>query len=338
MPKISINILNYSHDKETIRECIDSILAQSYGDFEVIYMDNESKHRQECIPFVRETYGHNPKVVIVVNEKNLGYTGGHNKFFVETASELLMVINPDTKMDVDFLNNIIPVFEDPKVAAATGKIIKPFKGKEGQTLLDSTGVSINRSRVAYDRGHLEEDKGQYDDKTDIFGVSGAGAIYRKSALEDVKLSDGEYFDKDYFAYMEDVDLSWRLRLYGYSIRYVPSALLFHERNFAAVEGGIKNIFAFLKSKKDSSGWLLGMSFRNRLWTIYKCDFGSPLYKALPKIVAREIGKIGFSIVFKRDMLWAVPQFFKGLSKMKVKRNLIQSRRKLSAEEMGAWFK
>jgi GT2 family glycosyltransferase len=338
MAKIAINILNYSHDVETIRECMDSILAQSFEDLELVYMDNESKYRETCIPFVQEAYGNNPRVKIVIHPKNLGYTGGHNDFFTKNQAEFLMVINPDTKMEKDFLAKIMPIFDDPKVAAATGKIIKPFKNENGETILDSTGVSISRSRAAYDRGHLEVDKGQYDSDTDIFGVSGAGAIYRKTALEDTKLSEGEYFDKDYFAYMEDVDLSWRMRLYGYSIRFVPAAILFHERALAASEGGLKSFLTFLRHNKSASGWLKGMSLRNRLWTLIKCDFGFAFWKDSPFIIVRELAKWGYVVVLKRDTFWAIPEFFKGIGKMRKKRALIQSRKVVSSAEMAKWFK
>jgi GT2 family glycosyltransferase len=339
MSKVSICIVNYSHDSETIKECMDSLLAQSFEDFTLVYMDNQSKHHDTVVPFVREHYSNHPKVAIVDNGTNLGYTGGYNKFFKEYESPYLMVINPDTKTDKDYLQTMITYLDaHPNVAAATSKILKPFKNDKGESLLDSTGVMVTRTRSAFDRGHLEVDHGQYDNQTDIFGVSGAGAIYRRSALLDTQLSDGEYFDNDYLAYMEDVDLSWRLKLKGYEIKFVPNAILYHERNMAANEGGMRNFRAFFKHQQAQSSFLKRLGMRNRLWTIYKDDFGWTFWKDAPFIIAKEIAKIGYLILFKRDVLPALGEFYKKLPEMKKKRKLIQSTKTVSSKDMAKWFK
>ena len=74
-----------------------------------------------------------------------------------------------------------------------------------------------------DRGADQADVGQYERIEEVFGASGAAALYRRAMLEDVRVL-GEYFDEDFFAYREDADLAWRARLLGWSCLYVPTAL------------------------------------------------------------------------------------------------------------------
>jgi GT2 family glycosyltransferase len=79
-----------------------------------------------------------------------------------------------------------------------------------------------------DRGADTEDRGQYDEDVEVFGITGALAVFRREALDASRI-DGQVFDEDFFAYREDADLAWRLRGFGYRARYVPKAVAYHRR-------------------------------------------------------------------------------------------------------------
>jgi GT2 family glycosyltransferase len=107
----------------------------------------------------------------------------------------------------EFLERIVGALEArPDAASATGKLLR----LDGKTL-DSTGIVMLRSQRHLDRGADEPDRGQFDKPEDVFGPSGAAALYRWKALQDVAI-DGQFFDEDFFAYREDADLAWRCRL------------------------------------------------------------------------------------------------------------------------------
>ena len=89
-------------------------------------------------------------------------------------------------------------------------------------MIDSTGIVMLPSIRHLDRGAGELDRGQYDRDEDVFGASGAAALYRRSMLDDVRV-DGEWFDEDFFAYREDADLAWRAQWRGWRCRYVAAA-------------------------------------------------------------------------------------------------------------------
>ncbi len=321
MSKIVVNLLGWNH-KYLLKKCIDSVLAQSYKDFELVYMDNASS--DGSAEFVKNNY---PSIRIIANNSNLGYAGGHNKFFSEIDREFLMVLNPDVQMFPDYLKEAIKGFEDEKVSAVMGKLLRP-----SSRVVDSTGIIINLARRGRDRGQWEEDKGQYDNQIKIFGVNGAASIFRKSALERIKMpklsarnsvpgTQYEYFDEDFFAYWEDLDLSWRLNLAGYECRFVPSAVAYHERNAGQSKGGYKKVFSFFKHHRKLPAGVKKWNWKNHLFCIIKNDF--KLYKSLPFILLREFAMFIYILVFEAATFSALPEFFKQLPKILKKRKYIK---------------
>jgi|SRR5579872_1530884 len=342
MSKIAINIVGWKHPHEVLQKAMDAVLAQDFGDFELWMSDNsaaESGAMGKNVEFCRKLYGNNPKVKIIDNHGNIGFAGGHNKFFDSTDSELAMVLNPDAYMQPGFLKQIIKAFEDPKVAAATGKMLKPETDQNGRHQIDGTGIVVRKTREAGERGQLEIDRGQYDHDTDIFGVSGSAAVYRRSALQQVKILNNEYFDPDFLAYYEDLDLSWRLRLIGYTAKYVPDAIIYHERAAGKSPGGIRKPITLIRHYKQMPGHIMKFSARNHLFAMIKNESALNFWKDSPWIVGRKIAYFGYLLLFRPVVFYqAWKEFFELLPKMLKKRKIIQSRRKVSASEMHKWFK
>ena len=218
--------------------------------------------------------------------------------------------------------------------------------RNGEWLLDGTGIVVNRARRGRERGQLEVDHGQYDSQLDVFGVSGTAAVFRKSALHDAALPAGsmsarpECFDEDFFAYWEDLDLSWRLRLLGYTCRYVPGAVVYHERVASSSEKGYKNPLAFYRHHAHLSKRIRQWNWRNHLFAIVKNDFGSPLATGFLFILGREVAMLGWILIFEPSTLGAVPEFFWLLPTMLRKRRVVQERRRAAGVQGAAiapWF-
>lgn len=336
MNKISINLLGYRSDLDVISKAIDSVLAQSFQDFVLYYSENDSLTKS-ILPDIREKYANNPKVRIVDNKENLGYAGGHNKFFSEADTELVMVLNPDAILEKDFLLNIIPLFENKKVAMATGKMLKPEPDANGNRILDGTGIVVYRTRRGKERGQTEIDRGQYDNDPYVFGVSGTAAVYRRSALEEVKIGS-EYFDHDFFAYWEDLDLSWRLKLAGYIAKYEPKAIVYHQRVAGSYKYGYKNPIGFAMHHAKLSGNVRRWNWRNHLFCIIKNDFGWAFVRDFPAIFFRELAMAVYITLVEPKTWGILPSFFELLPKMLRKRKVIQSRRKVTQHEAEHWFK
>lgn len=337
MPKISINLLRYNTSFEDIRETLSQALAQDFDDYELVYSENAPAGKPKLIDQVRDVFGGSPKLRIVDNGDNLGYAGGHNKFFTETNSELLMVLNPDALLHPSYLSEIVKAFDDPKVAGASGKMVKPQKNEKGETILDGTGIIVYKSRRGRERGQLEVDRGQYDGETDVFGVSGTAAVYRRSALLAAEIL-GEFFDPDFFAYWEDLDLSWRLRLQGYNLKYVPTAIVDHGRAVGSSEKGYKDVVGFVKHHSQFSLNVRRWNWRNHLFCVIKNDFGWAFWSAFPLIFLREFLMLGYITVFETRTLGAVPDFFRLLPRMLRKRKIIQANKKVTSAQMAPWFR
>jgi GT2 family glycosyltransferase len=337
MPTISINLLRWSTPWEEVQQCLAAVLKSEFQDFELIYSENPHFSAPSLIDEVQRRFGDDSRVRTIRHDSNLGYAGAHNRFFFESDSELLMVLNPDAVIDPLFLRNAIGPFSDPSVGAVTGKMLKPEASSNGERILDGTGIQIYRSRNARERGQHEPDHGQYDNIQNVFGVSGTAAIYRKSALEAAKLEESEYFDTDFFAYWEDLDLSWRLRLFGFKCIYVPEAIVEHRRAAGLSPGGLQKFSSFVKHQRSFPLTIRQWAWRNHLFAIIKNDSGFCFYRDLPAILLREIGWLGFIFIFVPSTLLSIPSFFKLLPIMVAKRRKIYRRKARSSEEVFRGF-
>ena len=102
--------------------------------------------------------------------------------------------------------------------------------EESFDLINNAGTSLSSAGDAADRGIYEPDRGQFDEEEDLEAICGAAVLVRRSALEEVGL-----FDRDFFMYYEDTDLSWRLRRRGYRLRYQPASVIRHVHAASSVE-------------------------------------------------------------------------------------------------------
>jgi GT2 family glycosyltransferase len=153
----------------------------------------------------------------------------------------------------------------PQIASATCKIkrwdffAKDAEGQGKTNFIDTTGIAITREHRFIDRGQGDIDHGQFDQEEEIFGASGAAAIYRLSAIDDVAFINEdkkkEYFDELMFMYKEDVDLAYRLQWAGYKCIYIPTAVVYHDRSVEARGRGFFNIIrSRIGRKKQYKEW------------------------------------------------------------------------------------
>lgn len=114
---------------------------------------------------------------------------------------------------------------------------------EAFDVINNAGTALSVAGEAADRGIDEPDRGQYDLEEDVEAVCGAAVLFRRSALAEVGL-----FDRDFFMYYEDTDLSWRLRSAGYRLRYQPRSVIRHRHAATSVEWSPLFIFYTVRNK------------------------------------------------------------------------------------------
>lgn len=242
-PKISIVILNWN-GKKHLKKCLLSIKKVSYFPFEAIVVDNSSS--DGSAEMVKKEF---PQVVLVLNKKNLGYSGGNNVGIKKSTGSYVFILNNDTEVTEDFLDPLVAVMEkDATIGCVQPKLLYA----SDHMLLNAVGSYFTSTGFLYHYGYRKKSNPkQYNLPLTIYSAKGAGMLLRKSALEKVGL-----FDEDFFIFFEETDLCHRLWLAGYKIVYIPSSIIYHHE---AVDTS--------KQMKDYTRNYL--SFRNRICSFIK---------------------------------------------------------------------
>jgi len=221
MKLVSIVILNWN-GKQHLEHFLPALLRfTSHPGAEIVVADNGST--DDSLAFLKKEY---PAIRIIELEKNYGFSGGYNRALEQIEASYLLLLNSDIEVSEGWLEPMLELMvNDPAVAACTPKILD-FKQKTHFEYAGAAGGYLDRYGYAFCRGrifdHLEEDRGQYDDASDLFWGSGACLMVRSDLFRE---SGG--LDEQFFAHMEEIDLCWRLQRMGYRICFVPSSTVYH---------------------------------------------------------------------------------------------------------------
>src|SRR3989344_1588161 len=328
-PLVSVNILIYD-SRAHIERCLDSILAQSYPALEITLVINGNA--DHALELVQDKYGRHKNFNILEPGENLWFSHGHNYALKHSRGDYVLVLNDDTIMDREFIRTLVEALEtDKTLGSVSGKLLHYDYSIDSRTkILDSTGIEMYKTRKVIDRGQWEKDRHQYDADTEIFGASGAAALYRRQALEEVKLPklDGsfEYFDEDFIAYKDDIDLSWRLLLYGYRCRYVPRAVVYHGRTIG--RSWPTRVINFILNRMRQPRNVRIQSFKNHYLMMVKNEIPRHFWRQLPYILGREILLWIYSLLFEQFQVIAIRDFFRQLPEARRKRRIVMSRAKV----------
>ncbi len=279
MNKVVVVIPNWN-GVDGLRRCLDSVVAQTLEPH-IIVVDNGSV--DESVPVIEKEY---PMVELIKHDHNKGYAGGVNPGFkraIEMKAEYVAPFNNDAVADKNWLKELKAYLDThDQVGIATCKVLTA----DGEQM-DSTGDWYTVWGLPYPRGRHESDINKYDNDTTVFGASGAASMYRIKMLEEVGL-----LDEDFFAYYEDVDLSFRAQLAGWTVAFVPSSIVYHEisttsnkiKGFATYQTIKNQPLLFYKNVPKRFMWRVGWRFtiahtlfflraitRGQGWTALKAD-------------------------------------------------------------------
>lgn len=345
MPKVAVSIVTWNN-MQYLPDALASLAAQTFDDFSVIVVDNASM--DGAAEFVRERY---PEAVLIKNSKNLGFSRAHNQAIAYAAAHLrkdgdllLLVMNPDIVLEPDYLEKIVDqMTRRPEAGSAGGKLYRMLRtgedalaSGEKTDIIDTTGIRMYRSRRIAERGVGERDNGTlYAKSEEVFGLSGALVMYRMQALESVAYKN-EFFDEDFFAYKEDVDLAWRLRRAGWQALYFPSAIAYHYRG----AGGDKSLgnLATLFNRFKKSKTVNFLSYRNHFLLLIKNERFLDGLLALPWILWYELRKFLVVLLMEQRSLRAIPSVLRLLPRMLKKRWATARIARVKGREIRKWFK
>ena len=243
MKYIVISLINFNGKKNTL-ECLESLKILKKEDLKltIIVIDNASA---EPLSLSSGFVGDIP-LVVIRNEKNLGFSGGHNvgiKYGLENGADYILTLNNDTFVDKNFLEELVSVAQkDKRVGIVVPKIYfapgfefhkdRYSKTELGKILWYAGGQMDWGNVLGHNRGVDLVDKGQFDriEKSGI--ATGCCMLIKKEIFEKIGL-----FDEKYFLYYEDADLSMRVKKIGYEIIYVPKAIIWHKNAGSAGGSG-----------------------------------------------------------------------------------------------------
>lgn len=294
--------------------CLDSLRLLERGPAEVVIVDSGSE--DGSAELVRSDY---PEFELMECGENVGFCRGNNLGIRATRSPFVLVLNPDTVLQPDYLERLLPAFDDPRVGLATGKLLR-FDRKT----LDTAGQLLSRSRRPRDRGYGRPDEGQFDRDEEVFGVCGAAALYRRAMLDSIADPGPCYFDEVFFAFGEDLDLAWRARRVGWRAAYRHRAVGLHAR------GGSATGSTWLRRRAALLGRGPEIRFhviKNRYLTILRNDTVAAYLANLPFVLGRDLSLLGLVLLTSPGVLvrlWRERSVFRGAL----------SRRRLDADRSG----
>lgn len=210
--KISVVIPNYNGEKY-IEGCLNSLKKQSFYEFEIIIVDNFSKDMG--VKLIKEKFS---ELTLIENKENLGFSAAVNIGIKASNSEFVVLLNNDTEVDKDYLLRLYEkIIKDDKIFSVSSKMIRYFDREK----IDDAGDFYNLLGWAFKRGDGASVE-QYNKDTLVFSACAGAAIYRKSVFDEIG-----YFDEKFFAYLEDMDIAFRGKIFGYINTYCADSLVYH---------------------------------------------------------------------------------------------------------------
>ena len=224
---------------------LDSVLAslegQTLSNFEVILVDNGST--DGSCSFVTANY---PWVHLIELSENFGFCGAVNAGIRVAKAPYVLLLNNDTEVKEDFVEEMLAAIRRHKNAFSCGARMVQYHDRDR---LDDVGNYYCALGWSFARGR-GKDIHAYETEDKIFSACAGAAIYRKKIIEKIG-----YFDEEHFAYLEDTDIGYRARIYGYENWYAPKAIVYHVGS--GTSGSRYNQF---KTRYSS---------RNNIYLIYK---------------------------------------------------------------------
>jgi GT2 family glycosyltransferase len=236
----SVVLVSFNSARE-IQRSLTALRAQTLP-HSVIVVDNASTDGP-----LSTTASRFPEATFMPLRRNVGFARAANIGFLRSApAEYVVMLNPDTVPNPDFLENLVTPFAlDSRIGAVGGTLVFT----SAPHIIASAGIDVHRNGVAID-SRLGCRAETFSSVDAVFGASGGAVAYRSAAFRDVG-----GFCEPFFLYLEDVDLAWRLRLRGWDAVTNAAAIATHDYSASAIEG---------------SRFKRRLLARNRIWTLARC--------------------------------------------------------------------
>lgn len=219
---VSIIIVNWN-GKKWLERCINSLMKQSYHNYEIIFVDNAST--DGSAEFVRKKY---PRVIIIQNDQNYGFAKGNNIGFNNSKGEYVLLINSDTESQVGLIEELLNAFDIiPNLASVQPKLVL----MNNHSIIDSCGSFLTNTTFLYHYGNRKDQSlPKYNIPMPVYSHKGAVMMIKRKIIEKIHL-----FDNDFWCYYEETDFCHRAWIAGFECWYYPTTTVKHESGFTAIK-------------------------------------------------------------------------------------------------------
>ena len=208
--KTTIIIPNYN-GLSFMEPCFESLKEQPVRDFKVLVVDNGST--DGSVEWLKEH-----RVPSIFLKENTGFSGAVNTGIRAADTPYVLLLNNDTRVEPGFVAAMERAMDQsPKIFSVSSRMIQMYHPE----LLDDAGDMYSILGWAYQRG-VGRSVNLYQKSCRVFSACAGAAIYRRAVFDEIGL-----FDELHFAYLEDIDVGWRAKLYGYDNVYCPDAAVYH---------------------------------------------------------------------------------------------------------------
>ena len=310
MSEITVVIPNYNGMKY-LPECMTSLCERQEDapEYEVLIIDNASA--DESVEYLEKEWCRKSgvRVSLIPMSENTGFCHAVNLGIRKAQSPYVILLNNDTKVEPGFLRGLYDAIrEDERIFSVSAKMLMWDKPE----LIDDAGDRYCVLGWAYSRGKgRPADK--YEKNVSVFSACGGAAIYRRSVFEEIG-----YFDENHFAYLEDLDIGYRARIYGYENRYEPAAAVLHygsastgsRYNMRKTELSSANNVCVIGKNMPLFQWILNLpffllGFGIKFLFFCKKRMGKLYLKGLAEGWKRTVGPVGkqAKVHFQWSHLW-----------------------------------
>lgn len=273
MCEVTVVIPNYNGQKYLV-PCLRALYEASKVKMDVVVVDNGSK--DQSIVDAKELF---PQVRYILLDRNYGFCRAVNEGIQAAHTEYVLLLNNDTEVRSGFVEKLLRrIKKSPRIFSVEAKMVQ-FGNHD---LIDSAGTYYNALGWAFARGK-DASVSKYNRRCRTFAACAGAAIYRKAVFEEIG-----YFDEKHFAYLEDIDIGYRARIYGYINLYEPEAQVIHVGS--AASGSRYNEF---KTR---------YSVRNNIYLIYK---NMPLWQIILNLPLLAAGFLIKALFFWKKGLGSV---------------------------------
>lgn len=284
-----------------LEKCLQHLKMQTIQPEQIIVVDNGSTDDS-----LNNTYLSAEKITVLKMGVNIGFAAGNNRALEECSTEFVALLNTDAFPEKDWLERLLDAaHKNPEVAAFGSKQLY----LNNPEFIDGTGDIYHISGLAWRNRYGKKQNKQDSISREIFSPCAAAALYRRQPIVDIG-----GFDEDFFSYMEDVDLGFRLRLLGHKAVYVPAAVV-HHCGFTSTGGQLSNFAIY-------------HGFRNSVWVFIKNMPGALLWLLMPLHIILNLISIFIFTIRGQGMtiLKSKKDAILGIPKMMKKRYVIQKKR------------